>query len=58
MKKMSVFNIVTRSGIYFIIIIVGATIGYLLEGDIVQIIMLCAGVSFLVATLEEDFMTR
>jgi len=57
-KKMSKFNIAAKTGIYMIVIILGASIGYLLEGEIIPIIMLCASTSFLVAIIEEDLLTR
>ena len=57
-KKMSKFNIVAKTAIYFIIILLGAMIGYLLDGDLIAIGLLCFGTGFLVSVIEEDLMTR
>jgi len=57
-QKMSKLNIAARTGIYFIILILGAFIGFLLQGDPLPIVALCFGTSFLVAIIEEDILTR
>jgi hypothetical protein len=57
-KKMSKFNITARTGIYFIILILGAFIGYLLQGEVIPVAALCFSTSFLIAVIEEDLLTR
>jgi|WetSurMetagenome_2_1015567.scaffolds.fasta_scaffold606502_4 hypothetical protein len=57
-QKMSKLNITARTGIYFIILIMGAFVGYLLEGDPLPIAALCFGTAFLASVIEEDLLTR
>jgi hypothetical protein len=58
MKKMSKLNIAAKTGIYFIVSIMGAFIGYLLEGEPLPIAALCFGTAFLASVIEEDILTR
>jgi len=57
-QKMSKFNIAAKTGIYFIVLVMGAFVGYLLEGDPLPIAALCFGTAFLVSVIEEDLLTR
>jgi len=57
-QKMSKFNIAAKTGIYFIVLIMGAFVGYLLEGEAISIAALCFGTSFLISVIEEDLLTR
>lgn len=58
MKKMSKLNIGFKMVLYLIVLILGATIGYLSDGDFVIVFLLCGATAFMISIIEEDINTR